>query len=92
MIGFIKKLFGGKPEEVATPVVDTKVEAANSAPYKVPEPAATTPVPLVAEVAPTKKPAPKKQQFAKKAPAAKKPATAKTPAKKPAPKKSKPAV
>jgi hypothetical protein len=106
MIGFIKKLFGSKPEEVATPVVDTAdialaqlpaggaamVEAANSAPYKVPEPAATTPIPLVAEVAPKKKPAPKKQQFAKKAPAAKKPATAKAPAKKPAPKKSNPAV
>ena len=62
MIGFIKKLFGGKPEEVATPVADIAVEAANSAPYKVPEPAATTPVPLVAEVAPTKKPAPKKSK------------------------------
>ena len=86
MIGFIKKLFGSKPEEVATPVADTKVEAANSAPYKVPEPAATTPVPLVAEVAPKKKPAPKKRQYAKKAPAAK------TPAKKPAPKKSKPSA
>ena len=91
MIGFIKKLFGSKPEEVATPVAVTAVEAANSAPYKVPEPAATTPIPLVAEVAPKKKPAPKKQQFAKKAPA-KKPATAKAPAKKPAPKKSNPAV
>ena len=76
MIGFIKKLFGGKPEEA--PVIDTAVEAANSAPYKVPEPAATTPVPLVAEVAPaTKKPAAKKQQFAKKTPAKKKPAASK---------------
>ena len=89
MIGFIKKLFGGKPEEVAAPVVDTKVEAANSAPYKVETPAVTTPV---AEVAPKKQPAPKKQQFAKKTPAAKKPATAKAPAKKPAQKKSKPAA
>ena len=79
MIGFIKKLFGGKPEEA--PVINTAVEAANSAPYKVPEPAATTPVPLVAEVAPAakkpaaKKPAAKKQQFAKKPPAKKKPAS-----------------
>lgn len=73
MIGFIKKLFGGKPE---TPVIE--VEAANSAPYKIPEPAATTPVPLVAEVAPAaKKPAAKKQQFAKKAPAKKKTAASK---------------
>ena len=79
MIGFIKKLFGGKPEEA--PVINTAVDAANSAPYKVPEPVATTPVPLVAEVAPAtkkpaaKKPAAKKQQFAKKAPAKKKPAS-----------------
>jgi hypothetical protein len=38
MIDFIKRLFGfsAKP-----------VEAAPSAPYKVPEPAATTPIPLV---------------------------------------------
>jgi hypothetical protein len=77
MIGFIKKLFGGKTE---TP---TTVEAANSAPYKIPEPAATTPIPLVAEVAPAakkpaaKKPAAKKQQFAKKAPAKKKTAASK---------------
>lgn len=70
MIGFIKKLFGSKPDEVATPVADTKVEAANSAPYKVPEPAATTPIPLVAEVAaPAKKPAAKSK--ATKKPAAK---------------------
>jgi hypothetical protein len=80
MIGFIKKLFGGKPEEAA-PVTNAAVEAANSAPYKIPEPAATTPIPLVAEVAPAakkpsaKKPAAKKQQFAKKAPAKKKPAS-----------------
>ena len=73
MIGFIKKLFGGKTE---TPAIE--VEAANSAPYKIPEPAATTPVPLVAEVAPAaKKPAAKKQQFAKKAPAKKKTAASK---------------
>lgn len=75
MIGFIKKLFGGKTE---TPVI--AAEAANSAPYKIPEPAETTPVPLVAEVAKkpaAKKPAAKKQQFAKKAPAKKKTAASK---------------
>ena len=37
----IKEFFTGKPAEVA-PVVE-------SAPYKVPEPAATTPIPLVPE-------------------------------------------
>jgi len=91
MIGFIKKLFGSKPEEAAAPVVDARVEAANSAPYKVPAPAETTPIPLVHEVAPAKKPASKKRYYAKKTPAASKPAT-KAPAKKPAPKKSTPAV
>ena len=91
MIKFIKSFFGGKPAEAA-PVVDTRVEAANSAPYKVETPAVAPVATPVAEVTPKKKPAPKKQQFAKKAPAAKKPATAKAPAKKPAPKKSKPAA
>jgi hypothetical protein len=77
MIGFIKKLFGGTPTEVTTSVTNAAVEAANSAPYKVPGPAETTPVPLVADkaveavvksIAPAKKkPAPKKQQYAKKA-------------------------
>jgi hypothetical protein len=44
MFKAIKEFFTGKPAEVA-PVVE-------SAPYKVPEPAATTPTPLVAEVQP----------------------------------------
>jgi hypothetical protein len=44
MLSFIKKLFGAKPVEVQ-PVVE-------SAPYKVPEPAATTPIPLAAETTP----------------------------------------
>jgi hypothetical protein len=81
MIGFIKKLFGFGPAETA-PVIDVKVEAANSAPYKVPAPAETTPVPLVAEkaaeamvksVAPAKKKAAPKKAAAK--PVVKKPAT-----------------
>ena len=43
MLDFLKRLLGfsAKP-----------VEAAPSAPYKVPEPAATTPIPLVVEVLP----------------------------------------
>ena len=52
MINWIKNLFTGTP--VPTPVVDTT----NAAPYKVPEPAAITPIPLV--VTPKKKPAVKK--------------------------------
>jgi hypothetical protein len=60
----------------------THAPVVESAPYKVPEPAATTPIPLVAEqaseamvesVAPAKK-----KPAAKKAPAAKKPAAKKT--------------
>ena len=87
MIGFIKKLFGSKPAEVAAPVVDARVEAANSAPYKVETPAEVAVQAVVEASAPAKKkPAPKKQQFAKKAPAAKKPAV-----KKPAAPKAKPA-
>ena len=94
MIGFIKKLFGGKSEDAA-PVTNTAVEAANSAPYKIPEPAATTPIPLltpeelkvVAEmtdaVHDTDKPA--------KAPAKKKPAAKKQQFAKKAPAKKKPA-
>jgi hypothetical protein len=75
MIGFIKKLFGGKTK---TPTIE--VEAANSAPYKIELPVVITPV---AEVIPAakkpaaKKPAAKKQQFAKKTPAKKKPAASK---------------
>jgi hypothetical protein len=65
MFSFIKKLFG------ITPSAIPMAEAANQAPYKVPEPAAITLIPLVAKITPKKKPAPKKQQFAKKAPAVK---------------------
>jgi hypothetical protein len=57
---------------VSTPKQESTVE---SAPYKIPEPAATTPIPLVAEVAPA--------VVEKKKPAAKKPAVAKAVARKP---------
>ena len=95
MIDFIKRLFG---------VSDKPVEAAPAnptAPYKVPEPAATTPIPLVvtnsnpADNAPVAKKAPAKPKAkapAKpKAPAAPK---AKAPAKPKAPRapKAKPAT
>ena len=47
MIKFLKSLFGfGSSKSVATPVVE-------SVPYKVPEPAATTPIPLIVATAPT---------------------------------------
>ena len=45
---------------VGSPTVKIEESAGVSAPYKIPEPAATTPIPLVAEVAPAvaaKKPA-----------------------------------
>jgi hypothetical protein len=79
MFGFLKKLFGGDAETNKAagvqveqlPVVDTKVEAANQAPYKVealvPE---AVPAPVAAPVA--KAPAKKKPQAAK--PKAQKPA------------------
>lgn len=61
----IKNFFVGTPKQEPT---------VESAPYKIPEPAATTPIPLVAEVAPAvvekKKPAPKKPAAAPKKPAA----------------------
>lgn len=76
MFKAIKEFFVGKPKE--EPVVE-------SAPYKVPEPAATTPIPLVvtnsnpadnvpvvAEVAPEPKAAPAKKAPAKKQQYAKK--------------------
>ena len=81
MFNAIKEFFVGKPK--AAPEVETPV--AESAPYKVPEPAATTPIPLavepvvevpapvVAEVAPAKKAPAKKQQYAKKNSAPRKP-------------------
>jgi len=45
MLKKIKEFFMGKPVEVVPTPVET-------APYKVPEPAATTPIPLVVETAP----------------------------------------
>jgi hypothetical protein len=53
MIDFIKRLLGfsAKPVEAAP-------EANQVAPYKVPEPATTTPIPLVVESAPAKPKAP----------------------------------
>jgi len=72
MFNAIKEFFVGKPK--AAPEVESPV--AESAPYKVPEPAATTPIPLVVEVlpagteasivAPAKKAPAKKQQYVKK--------------------------
>ena len=53
-------------------VLDSLTKPVETAPYKVPEPPATTPIPMVVET-----PAPK----AKRAPAAKKPAAPKAPAK-----------
>lgn len=47
MLNWIKNLFVGTPAPAST--VDAKVEAVNAAPYKVPEPTATTPIPLVVE-------------------------------------------
>lgn len=81
MLNFLKKLFGVYEPKPAAPV--------ESAPYKVPEPAATTPIPLVVEevvpvVAVEEKPAKAKRAPAKpKATAAAKP---KAPAKPRAPK------
>jgi hypothetical protein len=84
MLGLLKKMFGVKPAEVAP--------AVESAPYKVPEPAAVTPIPLVVEtttaaevtaqnkavaVAKAKK-APAKKAPAKKAAAPKAPRKPKT--------------
>jgi len=93
MIDFLKRLFGfsAKPVEAAPANV--------TAPYKVPEPAATTPIPLVvtnsnpadnapvAKKAPTKAKAPAKPKAPVKAKA---PATPK--AKAPAKPKAKPAT
>jgi len=81
---------GKKSDEVVTSAPDNV-----TAPYKVPEPAATTPIPLVVEaVKPVKAKAPAKPRAPAKAPAkAKAPAAtkAKAPAKPRAP-KAKPTV
>ena len=86
MLKFLKSLFG---IESPTPVATH--ERIESAPYKVPEPAVTTPIPLVTATvaAPVAKPAAKPKAAAikapAKAPAAKAPAAkAKAPAKAPA--------
>ena len=82
MIDFFKRLFGfsAKPVEAAPANI--------TAPYKVPEPAATTPIPLVVESTAPVKAAPKPKAPAKprapakpKAAATKPKAPAKTPAK-----------
>lgn len=82
MIDFFKRLFGfsAKPIEAAPANI--------TAPYKVPEPAATTPIPLVVESTAPVKAAPKPKAPAKpRAPAKPKaaaPAKPKAPAKTPA--------
>ena len=93
MLHHIKKLFGIKPKEAPAPIkyedqIQSKISISFpdsvGTPYKVPEPAATTPIPLVAEQASQAviesiaKPA-KKKPSAKKAPAAKKPRASKKP-------------
>jgi len=93
MFGFIKKLFGG------TTVTNKEagVQLEQSAPYKVPEPAATTPIPLVVDKATEAvvkslvKPAAKKKYHAKKKAGTAKTAPAKKPAAKTAPAKTAPA-
>lgn len=80
MIGLIKKLFGAK-ETAPTPAVEAPStnwpfpRPIESAPYKVPEPEATAPIPSVVETVveapPAKKPAAKKPATPKKAPAPK---------------------
>jgi hypothetical protein len=73
MIDFIKRLLGfsAKPVEAAP-------EANQVAPYNVPEPAATTPIPLLVESAPAKPKAPARTAKPRA------PAKAKAPAKAPA--------
>jgi hypothetical protein len=80
MLGFIKKIFGGKPAEVTAEApykVDVPVDTADIAIAQLATPVAEKAVEVVVKpVAPAKKPAPKKQQFAKK-PAAQKTAAPK---------------
>jgi len=87
MIKFLKSLFGIE----STAPVATPASVDNSVPYKVPEPAATTPIPLEVKAAPAK--APVKPKVAKpKAAAIKAPAKAKAPAKPKAPATKKPRI
>jgi hypothetical protein len=89
MLDFLKSLFGVKAKPVETEPVN------QTAPYKVPEPAATTPIPLVVEMvpagteasvaAPTKAKAPAKPKAPAKAKATTEKAPAKTPTKAKAP-------
>ena len=81
MIKFLKSLFGiESPAPVATPAV-----ANTSVPYKVPEPAAVTLLPLVVEAAPVVVAEKAKATAKPKAAAIKAPAKAKAPAKPKAP-------
>jgi len=50
MLKAIKEFFMGKPKE--EPINPQITDAVTQAPYKVPEPAATTPIPLVVESEP----------------------------------------
>ncbi len=80
MIDLLKKIFGAK-ETAPTPAVEAPStnwpfpRPIESAPYKVPEPEATVPIPSVVETVvlapPAKKPAAKKSATPKKAPATK---------------------
>lgn len=64
MLDFLKSLFGFSAKPV------TVADSIPSAPYKVPEPVATTPIPLVVETsAPVVEAKPAKKAPAKKAPA-----------------------
>ena len=75
MLKAIKEFFMGKTKE--EPVNPQITDAVTQAPYKVPEPAVTTPIPLVVETAPVadkpkKTSAPKKTAAPKKTPTPKK--------------------
>ena len=100
MLKFLKSLFGiESPSPVVTPAPAAKLEPlVNTVPYKVPEPAAVTPIPLevtaapvvVAEKAPVQAKAPTKPKAAAiKAPAK---AKSKAPAKPKAPTAKKPKI
>ena len=80
MIDFIKRLLGfsAKPVEAAPEANQVVWRPDQVAPYKVPEPAATTPIPLVVESAPAKPKAPARTAKPRA------PAKAKAPAKAPA--------